>query len=175
MQRTKHQEQNPTHTSSWVKPPTGTTKGNVDATMFDNNTIMGYEMCFRNSLGQLLLGKSGFLLSFSTVLEAESIALLESIKTTISNGMHTVLFETDCKFLVDALTSPAVLISEFGNLVSQCRRLLSSNPDYVVSFVKRQANKVAHTIARASLSHPSLYTFNDVPSTMYYLFMNEMH
>ena len=118
MQRTKHQEQNPTHTSSWVKPPTGTLKGNVDAAMFDNNTIMGYGMCFRNSLGQLLLGKSGFLLSFSTVLEIESIALLESIKTAISNGMHTVLFETDCKSPVNALTSPVVPISEFGNLES---------------------------------------------------------
>jgi len=44
-----------------------------------------------------------------------------------------------------------------------------------VLFVKRQANRVAHTIASASLSHPSPYTFNDVPSTMYSLFMNEMH
>jgi len=174
MQRTKHQEQNLTHTSSWVKPPTGTTKCNVDATMFDNNTIMRYGMCFRNSLGQLLLGNSGFLLSFATVLEAKSIALLESIKTSISNGMHTVLFETDCKSLIDALTSPAVHISEFGNLVSQCRRRLSSNPNYVVSFVKRQANRVAHTITRASLSHSNPYTFNDVPS-IYSLFMNEMH
>jgi len=51
MQRAKYQEQNPTHTSSWVKPPTSTTKCNVDAAMFDNNTIMGYDMCFRNSLG----------------------------------------------------------------------------------------------------------------------------
>jgi len=108
-------------------------------------------------------------------LEAEFIALLESIKTTISNGIHTVLFETDCMSLVDALTSPAISISEFGNLVSQCRRLLSSNLDYVVSFVKRQANRVAHTIARASLSHSSPHTCNDVPSTMYSLFMNEMH
>ena len=118
MQRTKHQEQNLTHTSSWVKPPTGTTKCNVDAAMFDNNTIMRYGMYFRNSLGQLFLGKSGFLLSFATVLEAGSIALLESIKTAISNGMHTVLFETDCKSLVDALTSPTIPISEFDNLVS---------------------------------------------------------
>lgn len=105
MQRTKHQEKNLTRTSSWVKPPTGTTKCNVDAAMFDNNTIMGYGMCFRNSLGQLLLGKSRFLLSFATVLEAESIALLESIKTAISNSILYCL-----KQIVSILLTPLHLL-----------------------------------------------------------------
>ena len=119
MQRAKHQVQNPVHTSPWVKPPTGMIKCNVHATMFDNSTIMRYDMCFRNSLGQLLLGKSGFLLLIATVLEVEFIALLEFIKTTISNKMHIVLFETVYKSLVDTLASSIVPISKFSNLVSQ--------------------------------------------------------
>lgn len=134
MQKAKHQVQNPAHTFSWVKPSTGMIKCKVHATMFDNNTIIRYnmcftnsvgqhtiiryDMCFTNSLGQLLLGKSRFLLSADTVLEAEFIALLESIKTATSNGMHIVLFETNCKSLVDTITSSIVPISKFGNLVS---------------------------------------------------------
>jgi hypothetical protein len=91
---------------------------------------------FRNSLGQLLLGNSGFLLSTATVLEDEFITLLESIKTTISNGTHIVLFEIDCMSPVDTFTSSIVSISEFDNLVSSCLSLLSSNPNYVMCFVK---------------------------------------
>jgi len=32
----------------------------------------------------------------------------EAIKVTISNGMHAVLFETDCKSLSDAICSTKV-------------------------------------------------------------------
>jgi len=175
MQRAKHQVQNPVHTSPWVKPPTGMIKCNVHATMFDNNTIMRYDMCFRNSLGQLLLGKSGFLLLIATVLEVEFIALLEFIKTTISNKMHIVLFETVYKSLVDTLASSIVPISKFGNLVSQWSNLLSSNPNYIICFVKRQTNRIAHAIARAFLPHSNPSTFYDVPSIMYHSFINEIH
>jgi ribonuclease HI len=175
MQRAKDQRFNTEQSTSWVKPPMGRIKCNVDAALFSNNTMMGYGMCFRDFFGQLLYGKSGYLLSSATVLEAETIALLESINVAISNGWNNVLFETDCKTLVEALYSPIVPTNEFGDLVSCCRSLLASNSDFAVSFIRRQANKVAHTIARASLSHTSPHIFYDVPSTMYSLFMNEMH
>jgi len=123
----------------------------------------------------VILGKSGYLHLSASSLEAETIALLEAIKMAISNGFHSVWFEIDRKLLADALSSSTVPNTEFGDLVSQCRILLSTNSDFTMSFVKRQANKVAHSIARASLSHPSPYVFNDVPYTMYSLFMNEMH
>ena len=175
MQRTKLQVQNQVLTHSWVKPHFGTIKCNTNAAMFDNNSTMGYGMCFRNHLRQLLLGKSGYLHLSASFLEAETIALLKAIKMAISNGFHFVWFETDCKLLADDLSSSTVPNTEFGDLVSQCRILLSTNSDFTVLFVKRQANKVAHSIARASLSHPNPYIFNEVPSTMYSLFMNEMH
>jgi len=61
-------------------PPVGTTKCNVDVATLHNNSIVGYGICFRNHLGQLPINKSNFLLSSTTVLEAEAIALLESLK-----------------------------------------------------------------------------------------------
>jgi len=114
------------------------TKCNAHATMFDNNIIMGYDMCFRNSVGQIMLSKSSFLISTATVLEDEFIVLLESIKTAISYRVHILLFETDCKSLVDTLTSSIVSIDEFDNLVFQCRSLLSSNPNYVMLYLLKE-------------------------------------
>lgn len=35
--------------------------------------------------------------------------------------------------------------------------------------------KVGHSIARASLSHHNPYIFHHIPSTLYYLIMNEIH
>ncbi|KEH37011.1 hypothetical protein MTR_2g028885 [Medicago truncatula] len=69
-------------------------KCNVDAAAFDNNSVMGYGMCFRDSMGVLLLGKSDFYYSSATVLEAESLGLLDAIKVAISHGMRDIL--TSC-------------------------------------------------------------------------------
>ena len=73
------------------------------------------------------------------------------------------MFETDCKTLVEALISQIVSTNEFGDLVFRCRSLVANNPDSVVSFIRRLANKVAYNIVRVSLSHTS------------FMIMNEMH
>jgi len=160
---------------NWSKSPAGMIKCNVDTAAFNNNAIMGYDMCFRDSTGLLLLGKSDYFHSSTTVLEAKTIGLLEAIKVAISNGMHVVLFERDCKSLLDAIFSTKVPLNEFGDLVSQCRSLLLNRPNFVVSHVWRQANRVAHCIARTSLSHPNPHIFNYVPTTLYLLIMNGMN
>jgi ribonuclease HI len=174
IQRAKLPMNNANTSLTWSKPPEGTIKCNVDAASFNNNSIMGYGICFRNSSGVLIIGKSGYYYASTTVLEAETIGLLEAIKEAISTGMQAVIFETDCKTIPDALSVNNIPENEFGDLIFQCKSLLLNRPDFVVSYVRRQANRVAHSIARASLCHPSPHIFNVVPSTLYSLIMNEM-
>jgi len=138
----------------WVKPQFSSIKCNVDATIFNGNSAMGYGICFCDSSGSLLFGKSDYKYLSVTVLEAEAIGLLESLKLAISKDLHNVVFETDNKLLVDLLQKSNLSLNEIGDLVSECKILLISKPDYVVSFVRRQANRIAHNIARAALSHP---------------------
>jgi len=99
------------------------------------------------------MDKSEYLHLFVSFLEAESFGLLHSLKMAISNHMHYVTFETDSKTLVDALKVHNVPLNEFGDLVTEIKSLLSGNPDYAVSFVRRQTNRVANSIARTVLSH----------------------
>jgi len=96
---------------------------------------MGYDMCFRDSMGVLLLGKSDFYYSSATVLEVESLGLLDAIKVAISHWMCDVMFETDSKILFDVIATTTTPINEFGDLVTQCRSLLLNRPDFVVSYV----------------------------------------
>ena len=153
MQRGKVRSRSDLTEQPWIKPPPGMIKCNVDAASFNGNSIMGYDMCFRDSTSLFLLGKSDYFATSTTVLEVESLGLLEAIKVAISNDMQDVMFETDSKVLSDALHTTSTLANEFGDLVSHCRSLLVSRNDFFVSCVRRQANKViAHSIARASLS-----------------------
>jgi hypothetical protein len=51
---------------------------------------------------------------------------------------------------------------------------LCSNPNFVVKFIKRQANMVAHTLARAAISWSSCCTFELLPPCITSLLHNEM-
>ena len=53
---------------NWSKPPTGMIKCNVDTAAFNNNTVLGNCMCFRDTKGLLLLGKSDYFHSSTTFL-----------------------------------------------------------------------------------------------------------
>jgi ribonuclease HI len=174
MQRAIQPSQGTHKESKWLKPLPATMKCNVDCALFNNNTITGYGLCFRDSTGQLVLGMSNYDFFSSSPTEAEALGLLEAIKLAAARGYHSVTFESDCRFVVDAVNTTQVPQNEVGDIISSCQELLSFHSHFYVKYVRRQANEVAHSIARASLSHPRPYIFNDVPSYLFPLIMNEM-
>jgi hypothetical protein len=50
----------PTDEVSWTKPPPNSLKCYVDCTLFANNSIAGYGVCFRDSNGHFIYGKSSW-------------------------------------------------------------------------------------------------------------------
>jgi len=175
MQQAKHPVQEMTHDALWEKPPLTVVKCNVDCVLFKNNSIMGYGLCFKDSMGLLLLGMSNYEFLRVTPSEAKASGLLEEVKLSIARGMQSVIFESDCKIVVYVVNSSVNPHNELGDIISYCKQLLSLHTNYFVRFVRRQANKVAHNIARASLSHPSPHIFSDVPSGLNTLLLNDMN
>jgi len=167
MQRARQPGQGTYIEAKWMKPLPPSMKCNVDCALFNNNTITGYGFCIRDSSGHLMLGMSDYAFFSSSPAEAEALGLLEAIKLVVARGFPFVIFESDCKFVVDAVNSSQVPHNEIGDIISRCQDLLSSHSQFIVSYVRRQANKVAHSIARASLSHPNPYIFDHVPSYLY--------
>jgi hypothetical protein len=49
----------------------------------------------------------------------------------------------------------SLYVNERGSLMSNCGTLLSSNASYTIAFIRRQANRVANSLARASILHVS--------------------
>jgi ribonuclease HI len=148
---------------------------NVDCALFNNNTITGLGICVRDSSRALLFGflKYSYFNSFPS--EAESLGLFEAINIAINRHMTSVIFESDCRLLVDTIDSNSTPHNEFGDIISRCKDLLSSRNNFIVSYVRRQANKVVRNIVRASLSHHNPHIFHDVPSCLYLLLFNEMN
>jgi hypothetical protein len=67
-------------------------------------------------------------------------------------GLSQVVFETDSKSVVDAVQHFRGGSSEFSSIIGHINNVLLLNPNFMVKFIKRQANMVAHTLARAAIS-----------------------
>jgi ribonuclease HI len=85
-----------------------------------------------------------------------------------------VIIESDSQCVVDAISHLRGGNSEFSMLISQINNCLSCNPNFVVKFIKRQANMVAHTLARVAISWSRRCIFESLPPCILTLMNNEM-
>jgi len=64
--------------------------------------------------------------------------------------------------------------SDFGHIISSCRSLLNQFRNFKISFVRRQGNYVAHTLARASNLDACHHIYDLILSCIFSILMNEM-
>jgi ribonuclease HI len=97
------------------------------------------------------------------------------MEEVMSKGFSHVIFESDSKTLVDAISSRQVGPSEFSIVTSYIKSLVLLVPNFEVKFTKRQANNVAHHLARAAYSRASRYIFHTIPHCIEHHLINEMN
>lgn len=142
--------------------------------LFNNNSISRIDIYFRESAGALLYGLSKFSYYNYTLPKAEALSMFEVITFAAANSMNFVIFESDCKLVVDSINLNSTAHNEFGD-TSRCKDLLPTHNDYIMRFVRRQANKIVHSIVRAPLSHPSpTFSMRFLPICTDYYWWNEL-
>jgi ribonuclease HI len=109
-----------------------------------------------------------------SVIEGEAAALLDAIQQLEQRGISHVIVETDSKSLVDAIQHLRDGVSEFSHIVCNINNVLLANPNFLVRFVKRQTNLVAHTLARVASSWPRRCTFESIPLCITTILSNEI-
>jgi len=90
----------------------------------------------------------------------EALGLHTALQWLSDMQIDNVDFKTDSKVTVGAFLSTRNDPSDFGCIISSCRSLFSSSfSNSKVEFVRRQANMVAHALAREvmSLVSPAIY------------------
>jgi hypothetical protein len=76
--------------------------------------------------------------------------------------------------VVDAIHRLSSGFSEFSAIICNIQNILSRNPNFVGKFIKRQANMVAHTLARVASSWASRCICEILPLCISSLLNNEM-
>ncbi|KAK2456441.1 hypothetical protein QL285_003807 [Trifolium repens] len=137
---------------NWIPPRHGWFKCNVDAAFHNGGRITSGGWCFRDERGQFIRAGTNWMDGELSIIEAEALALLEAMRMACNMNMHKVMFETDAQIVVGAANSNHVGVSLFSTIICNIKNLLLLNPNFEVKFVKRQANSVAHKLARATNS-----------------------
>jgi ribonuclease HI len=158
----------------WNPPTFGFLKCNVDASFFNTAGATGCGWILRDFRGRFQLAGSNMMHATLSVLEGEAMALIEAMEEVIHRGLSFVIFESDSKLVVDAISSRQVGVSDFSILISHIQSLLSLNNYFEVKYVKRQANKVAHSLARAAFSMSRRRVFDSVPPCIDSMLINEL-
>jgi len=139
----------------WTKPALGRFKCNVDATFSNSLNRVGLGACIRDADGNFVAGRTSFLSPLHDVEMGEALGLLQAMQWAKELNMVSMDFETDSKIVADSIYK-GVGASNFMAIIQDCRHLLATdlvNSD--VSFIRRQANDVAPSLAREALSHAS--------------------
>lgn len=95
--------------------------------------------------------------------EREAIGLHEAVWWIKEMGLVRVIIEMDAKLMVDAVNRSAVVNSMFGSIIERYRVMLHSQPHYTVNWISRDANIVAHHLARNSRDYSSPYYWVERP------------
>jgi hypothetical protein len=82
----------------------------------------------------------------------EALGFLSALQWVYLLNSGHVDFELDAKRVVDSFKSQNSDATEFGNIINNCKTLFSNfYENSSVEFMQRQANEVAHNLAKAAL------------------------
>ena len=119
-------------------------------------------MVMRRNNGQFYACKTLLMPLSCSVKEAEALALREALIWALYLKLVDMEFETDSLLVVKSLSSHSLDCSEYDFLISDCV-CLRGNGNYSIQFVKRQANKCAHVLARHACFNANLYKSFVIP------------
>jgi hypothetical protein len=127
-------------------------------------SVLGIGICFRDSHGSLVQAHT-MVFPFEVITtECEASALKHVLLIATTNGFERVIFESDCLMTFNAITTHYRYKNELGTLLSTCKSIFSPNVNYNITFVRRQANRVADNLTIASVLQSSPKTFYYPPS-----------
>ncbi|CAN1292991.1 hypothetical protein LINPERPRIM_LOCUS21820 [Linum perenne] len=126
-------------------------KVNVDAAISRERHCHGMGMMARDWAGNLVSYKQQIRPGVPTPQEVEARCLVEALRWAANMGWSRVCFEADCQLVQQVLIRQDLDTTEFGDLISECRRLLGNQLFSKVCYVRRESNMITDALAKRSM------------------------
>lgn len=150
----------------WKPPAVDQLKINVDASVIEGQNSYAVGIVLRNSQGQFVAGKTRRFGEAVPVLEAELAGIWEAMVWSHELTSGSVVIESDSLLSVNAINQDYENILESGDLVQQCQEMIRASGRISVSYIKKQANKVAHNLAKIPCEIGCFIVFSSPPSCL---------
>lgn len=147
-------------------PDEGCFKVNVDASVVEGHNSFALGMVLRDDHGPFAAGKTMQVAGNVSVMEAELTGILEALIWAKEMTEGKVMIEGDSLLSVTAIKQGQCNLLEIGDLLQQCDDLLSGDGRFSINHVKKQANKVAHSLARYPCELNGFIFFSSPPSIL---------
>ncbi|KAL8124124.1 hypothetical protein AgCh_011939 [Apium graveolens] len=138
----------------WVAPQIEYMKISADAAVFNEYNSTGLGLIARDDNGELIQARTQYKAGMISSTMAEALAIKEALSWIKAMGWSKVLVESDCLIAIQAIRSKAPLLSPFGQVIQDCRKMLEDLNTVSLFFVKQSANMAAHELARLSYFFP---------------------
>ena len=139
----------PTSTNIQWSPPRGNHwKINFDRAIFTESNSAGIGVIVRDSSGNPEAALSKRIVSPSSPATIEALVALEAVKLAKNLGITEVEFEGDASEIISTLEDLSANLTRYGNIISDTQVEAGSLQWFCFLHVKRQANEVAHVLAR---------------------------
>jgi len=138
--------------------------------------MVGIGICIGDDQGEFVMAKMDCFSPLCDVDVGEAVGLHTALQWVADLRYDHVDFVLDSKYVVEHFHSNLVNSSELGCIIQACKQLFDYNfQSSHVKFNRRQANGVAHELARVAPSYTSSNIYDDVPSCIRDLIANENH
>ena len=137
--------------AKWCPPNPDMVKINCDGATFKEQKKLGIGVVIRDSNGLVMASMSKLLPQQYTSLEIETLAASSALEFAAKLGFRQVTLETDSQVLSNALRHNSPYLFPLGLLIDDIRCNASLFNQLLYSHVKREGNKVAHSLARYSI------------------------
>ncbi|CDP14369.1 unnamed protein product [Coffea canephora] len=135
----------------WREPEVGWVKINSDAAVQQKAERAGWGMIARDCLGNALGAWAVPDTCCSSAKQEEALALRSAMLMAKQQGWRRVVFESDCKQLIDSINSGDG-DSDIATILLDIVSLKSNFYKCCFSFTRRMNNSVSHSLAKLALS-----------------------
>jgi ribonuclease HI len=135
----------------WNKPPLGFIKFNWDASVDHSGKRIGVEVIARDDKGEFCATLTSSMPFICDPEVAEAMAAWRVFTLCEETGVHRAVLERDSLNVVKAINSSEACWRLCGMMVEAMQNRFAQYSGWSVSHTRREANKVAHSLAKHAL------------------------